>query len=149
MKRNFYPFINFPKNLSVLFLAFVLLMYGAAANAQTYTITFPLAPPAVGDASMNRNDNPGVDAIETGVRFRVTQPGNVTAILFYKGSSHTGAHIGHLWNNDGTTKLAEETFIETATITTLVQKGIEVYTQAMQRAPQDMDGDNDDSKSQP
>jgi Domain of unknown function (DUF4082)/Secretion system C-terminal sorting domain len=113
MKRNFYPFFNFSKSLPVLFLAFTLAC-AVAANAQTYTITFPLAPPAVTDPTMNFNDFPGAQGIETGVRFRVSQPGNVTAIRFYKGSSHIGAHIGHLWNNNGTTKLAEETFTETA-----------------------------------
>lgn len=45
--------------------------------------------------------------------------------------------------------LNAKTFIETATITTLVQKGIEMYTQSMQSAPQNMDGGDDNQKSQP
>jgi hypothetical protein len=48
-------------------------------------------------------------AIETGVKFRVTQAGFITGIRFYKGTTNTGTHIGHLWSGTGT-QLAEVTF---------------------------------------
>src|SRR6266496_1939218 len=53
-------------------------------------------------------DNDGT-AIETGVKFRVTQAGYITGVRFYKGAANTGTHIGHLWSSTGT-KLAEITF---------------------------------------
>ncbi|MBL7742965.1 MAG: DUF4082 domain-containing protein [Chitinophagaceae bacterium] len=47
--------------------------------------------------------------IETGVKFRSTQSGYITGIRFYKGTSNTGTHTGHLWSSTGT-KLAEVIF---------------------------------------
>lgn len=111
MKRNFYPFVIVRKKLSLLFSAF-LLVFAVVAKAQSYTISFPNTPPAVTDPSLNQNDANG-QGIETGVRFYVTQPGTVTGIRFYKGDQVIGVHIGHLWSNDGSTKLAEATFTET------------------------------------
>ena len=107
MKRIFYP--------SVTMLFVFISMSGLQTQAQTYTINFPSAPPWEGHANNNRND--GQD-VEVGVKFRVTQIGEITAIRFYKGDSHTGTHIGHLWTNgDGTpdgTLLSSATFSETA-----------------------------------
>lgn len=50
------------------------------------------------------NDNTGINL---GVRFKVSSPGYVSAVLFYKGASglHTG-YIGNLWNPDGSWKAA-------------------------------------------
>ncbi|MEP7377851.1 MAG: DUF4082 domain-containing protein [Chitinophagaceae bacterium] len=48
--------------------------------------------------------------IELGMRFRSTQDGFVTGVRYYKGAGATGAHIGSLWNNAGTTRLAQVTF---------------------------------------
>jgi Domain of unknown function (DUF4082)/Secretion system C-terminal sorting domain len=119
MKRNFYPFLIFSKVLPALLLVFMLLS-GITAKVQiTYTITFPFGPPPpTTNPNMDRNDGPGFgpqleQTIETGVRFRVTVPGNVVAIRFYKGLGQGNVHIGHLWNNNGSTMLAEELFIET------------------------------------
>src|SRR5258706_5175463 len=53
-------------------------------------------------------------AIETGVKFRVTQAGYITGVRFYKGAANTGTHIGHLWSRTGT-KLAEATFTSETT----------------------------------
>jgi hypothetical protein len=109
MKRKLY--------LSIVLIAFMCVP-GMNVIAQTYTITFPSAPPPTNDPSVDQNDHlnpPNIpeDAIETGVRFYVTQPGTVTGIRFYKGNLVTGTHIGHLWTNTGT-QLAQATFSETA-----------------------------------
>ena len=55
----------------------------------------------------NVNDGQG---IEVGMRFRSTQNGFITGIRYYKGSGTTGTHTGSLWNNAGTTRLAQATF---------------------------------------
>src|SRR6185312_5100594 len=47
-------------------------------------------------------------AIELGVKFRVTQNGYITGIRYYKGAGTTGLHRGHIWDN--TNLLAEVTF---------------------------------------
>ena len=36
------------------------------------------------------------------VRFRADYDGYVTGIRFYKASTNTGTHTGHLWSNTGT-----------------------------------------------
>ena len=41
------------------------------------------------------------NAIEVGVRFGSDVVGYITGILFYKGSTNTGTHIGNLWSNSG------------------------------------------------
>jgi Domain of unknown function (DUF4082)/Bacterial Ig-like domain/Bacterial Ig domain len=51
-------------------------------------------------------DNAGT---EVGIRFRPDVAGQVTAIRFYKSSTNTGTHVGHLWSNTGT-QLAAVTF---------------------------------------
>ena len=54
------------------------------------------------------------NAVELGVKFRVDQPGSITAIRFFKGAANTGTHVGRLWGLDGTL-LASATFVnETA-----------------------------------
>ncbi|HQU91542.1 MAG TPA: Ig-like domain-containing protein, partial [Pyrinomonadaceae bacterium] len=47
--------------------------------------------------------------IETGVKFRAAIDGYITGVRFYKGTSNTGTHVGHLWSSSGV-KLAEATF---------------------------------------
>ena len=55
------------------------------------------------------------NAVEIGVKFRSQTAGRITAIRFYKGSTNTGTHVGHLWTRTGTL-LATATFTnETAT----------------------------------
>ncbi len=49
--------------------------------------------------------NPSINdqnAVELGVRFTADVSGAVSAVRFYKGTSNTGTHVGHLWGNDGT-----------------------------------------------
>ncbi|WP_433380437.1 N,N-dimethylformamidase beta subunit family domain-containing protein [Actinoplanes sp. CA-142083] len=51
-------------------------------------------------------DNVGT---EVGIKFRADVAGQVTAIRFYKSSTNTGTHVGHLWTAGGT-QLASVTF---------------------------------------
>ena len=44
------------------------------------------------------------------MRFRSTQNGFITGIRYYKGAGASGIHIGSLWNNAGTTRLAQANF---------------------------------------
>ncbi|MDP9221023.1 MAG: DUF4082 domain-containing protein, partial [Actinomycetota bacterium] len=54
-------------------------------------------------------------ANELGLKFRTDVSGVVTGIRFYKGSTNTGTHVGHLWSRTGTV-LATATFTnETST----------------------------------
>ena len=54
-------------------------------------------------------------AVEVGVKFRSQTAGRVAGIRFYKGTTNTGTHVGHLWTRTGTL-LATATFTnETAT----------------------------------
>jgi hypothetical protein len=49
------------------------------------------------------------NAVELGMKFRSDVAGTVTGVRFYKGSSNTGTHSGHLWSASGTL-LATVTF---------------------------------------
>jgi hypothetical protein len=62
----------------------------------------PNAPALVGP------DN-DTNAVELGVMFQSSSPGNVTGLRFYKNPWNTGTHVGNLWRTDGT-KLASATF---------------------------------------
>jgi hypothetical protein len=71
------------------------------------TVFSPTSVPTV----ISENDP---DAVELGMKFRSDVPGVVTGVRFYKGSSNTGTHVGHLWSATGTL-LASVTFVgETA-----------------------------------
>jgi hypothetical protein len=48
-------------------------------------------------------------AVEVGVKFRSSLDGYITGIRFYKGTTNTGTHVGHLWSSTGTL-LASVTF---------------------------------------
>ncbi len=41
-------------------------------------------------------------SVEVGVRFRSDVSGHIQALRFYKASTNTGTHIGHIWSNSGT-----------------------------------------------
>lgn len=59
--------------------------------------------------------DPDANSVELGLKFSSTVAGSVTGVRFYKGSSNTGTHVGHLWTSSGTL-LATVTFTnETAT----------------------------------
>jgi hypothetical protein len=68
-------------------------------------VTFTIFPNVTPDPNLG-NDG---QAIEVGVKFRVTQSGFITGVRFYKKAGNTGTHIGHLWSSTGT-MLAQATF---------------------------------------
>jgi len=41
-------------------------------------------------------------AVELGVKFRADAGGSITGIRFYKATTNTGTHVGHLWSSTGT-----------------------------------------------
>jgi hypothetical protein len=53
--------------------------------------------------------SPDGSAVELGIKFRVDEPGTITALRFYKSAENTGTHTGSLWAADGT-RLATATF---------------------------------------
>jgi hypothetical protein len=59
-------------------------------------------------APVTPNSNDG-QPIEVGVKFRASVGGWVTALRYYKGDQHTGAHVGSLWSAAGV-RLASATF---------------------------------------
>jgi VCBS repeat-containing protein len=73
------------------------------------TIFSPSSVPGTADA----NDSASV---ELGVKFRVSTPGFVSAVRFYKGTLNTGTHIGNLWTSTGT-------LVATATFTSETASG--------------------------
>jgi hypothetical protein len=85
-------------------LVLALLLAPAAAHAQTgicpCTVFGVEAP--FGDAL---SDSP----IEVGMKFRSSEDGYITALRFYKQTSNTGKHVGHLWTESGQ-QLAEVEF---------------------------------------
>ena len=85
--------------------------------AAPYSWTFTTAAAATGcpcsvfsatsaPATVTVNDP---NAVELGMKFRSDVAGTVTGVRFYKGSSNTGTHTGHLWSASGTL-LASVTF---------------------------------------
>src|SRR5437868_2229738 len=60
-------------------------------------------------ATLNGNDNQG--PAEFGVKFKTAVNGTITGIRYYKSSTNTGTHVGHLWNaSNPATPLATITF---------------------------------------
>jgi hypothetical protein len=64
-------------------------------------------------------------ALELGVKFRSDVSGSITGIRFYKGSTNTGTHVGHLWTSTGA-------LLATATFTNETASG---WQQVMLSAP--------------
>jgi hypothetical protein len=89
--------------LSLIAACGVLLLTGALhASAATNNIFAATTTPAVA----NGDDG---NAVEVGMKFTSDVSGTVTGVRFYKGTSNTGAHVGHLWSATGT-QLASATF---------------------------------------
>jgi hypothetical protein len=80
MKRIFYPVI----------LLLTTLALSSQLSAQPYSVIPDSEEPAVAD---DINPSP----IEVGMKFYVTQSGQVTALRFYRGTITGGTYIGHLW----------------------------------------------------
>lgn len=72
---------------------------GAAVDTWSLT-TAPAIQSLFGTASP-QGAVADTDPIEVGTVFRVSEPGSVTAIRFYKATGSTGTHRGTLWNEDG------------------------------------------------
>ncbi|WP_246084713.1 DUF4082 domain-containing protein [Pseudarthrobacter phenanthrenivorans] len=75
----------------------------APPSACPCSVFSPVAVPA----TANTNDR---KAVEVGMKFRSEVAGTVTGVRFFKGSSNTGTHTGHLWSSTGTL-LASVTFV--------------------------------------
>jgi hypothetical protein len=73
------------------------------------------AAPACPCSLWSNATTPGVpaasdpNAVELGVKFRTSVNGFITGLRFYKGTTNTGTHVGHLWTSNGTL-LATVTF---------------------------------------
>jgi len=79
-------------------IAFILPLAAYASN----TIWSNSAVPTTASVADNH-------ALELGVKFRSDVSGSVTGLRFYKGSTNTGTHVGHLWTSTGKL-LASATF---------------------------------------
>jgi hypothetical protein len=71
-------------------------------NQFSYSLWRSNAVPAVIDAGAD-------SSVELGVKFRSDVAGSITGIRFFKASTNTGTHVGHLWSSTGTL-LASATF---------------------------------------
>ncbi|WP_338279354.1 DUF4082 domain-containing protein [Corallococcus caeni] len=54
-------------------------------------------------------ENADATPTEVGVKFRTDVAGTVTQVRYYKGSTDTGPHVGHLWSATGTLLATTET----------------------------------------
>jgi len=63
-------------------------------------------PPTAVPSGIATNDP---NAVELGMKFQASIPGQITALRFYKGATTTGTHVGKLWDSTGTL-LASVTF---------------------------------------
>ena len=85
----------------------------ALANNVAWSFTTGAAPPPATTIWPATATPAGVDtdpsAVEVGVKFRADVGGFITGLRFYKFSTNTGTHVGHLWTGTGTL-LATTTF---------------------------------------
>jgi hypothetical protein len=68
-----------------------------------------LAPASLHLATSDGRGGAGPFTYELGAKISVATPAQLTAIRFYKDSSETGTHVGHVWNSSGQL-LASTTF---------------------------------------
>ena len=73
------------------------------SGAQTNSSIWGLS--TVPDVTSSSDHN----AVELGVKFRADRNGYIMGLRFYKGTTNTGTHLGHLWTSTGTL-LATATF---------------------------------------
>jgi hypothetical protein len=88
----------------------------SSSTFDSWSFTTSAAAPVVGanlfgDVTPQAPAADDADAIEVGTAFRVAEPGQATAIRFYKGAGNVGTHVGTLWGPDGTV-LAQVTFTD-------------------------------------
>ncbi len=65
-----------------------------SASSPGYSIFKATDTPALVDSN---DANP----VELGVKFRADSAGSVTGLRFYKASTNTGTHVGHIWSSSG------------------------------------------------
>ncbi len=88
---------------------------GQTMAPYSWTFTTAAAPSSCPCSVFNPTSVPATlaandpNAVELGMKFRSDVAGTVTGVRFYKGSSNTGTHTGHLWTATGTL-LASVTF---------------------------------------
>jgi len=94
----------------------------ALAAPYTWSFTTQAQPceatPCSGWSSSTVPSTPAVNdpnAVELGVKFTVDLDGFITGIRFYKGSTNTGVHVGHLWTSAGQQLATANFSSETAT----------------------------------
>src|SRR5579859_372184 len=83
----------------------------ATSNAATLTVSVPVAQQTIwpSTAVPGTVDSGASSAVELGVSFKSDVAGSITGIRFYKSSTNTGTHVGHLWSSTGAL-LASVTF---------------------------------------
>jgi hypothetical protein len=76
-----------------------------ANQSWSFTTATVSAPPSY---TLFGNTSPTVSAetgdpssVEVGTAFTSSVPGQATGVRFYKGTTNTGAHVGHLWSSSG------------------------------------------------
>lgn len=88
------------KKLAALLIGFISLLFGLLLQPahsfadNTYSLWANTTTPTV-------VSDPDSSAVELGTKFKSDVSGHVSAIKFYKGTSNTGTHVGHLWDNNG------------------------------------------------
>ena len=88
---------------------------GQAMAPYSWSFTTAAAPSSCPCSVFNPTSVPATlaandpNAVELGMKFRADVAGTVTGVRFYKASSNTGTHTGHLWSATGTL-LASVTF---------------------------------------
>ncbi len=60
------------------------------------------------------NNYPAYIPAELGIKFQVSQAGEITGLRFYKDAQNTGIHVGHIWDSSGDL-LASLTFTNEST----------------------------------
>ena len=80
---------------------------GQSMAASSWTFTTGAAPAVCPCSVFSAGSVPSTvaandgNAVELGMKFRSDVSGTVTGVRFYKGSSNTGTHTGHLWSGTG------------------------------------------------
>jgi WD40 repeat protein len=79
----------------------------ALAVPYTWSFTTQASPCSSSPCSALSSSTPSTpsvndpSAVELGVKFTVDLDGFITGLRFYKGSTNTGTHVGHLWTSTG------------------------------------------------
>jgi Domain of unknown function (DUF4082)/Bacterial Ig domain len=76
----------------------------APQGGRTLNVAPQVCPCSIWSSSATPATVDGGDAgsVEIGVKFRTDADGSILGVRFYKASTNTGAHIGHVWSSDGT-----------------------------------------------